>query len=67
VQSRQLLLKESFENSTKGLSMFIVCASIFVRPLNESPAPQTTRILSSPEGIDAFDQPTALTAVLLIE
>lgn len=63
----RFLFKHSFENSTKGLFTFIVCAEVFVHPLNDSPVPQTTRILSTPGGIDAFDQPTALTAVSLVE
>ena len=57
-------MKKSFELSTKGLFTFIVCAKVFVRPLDESLALRQTRILFTPEGIDAFDISTALTAVL---
>jgi hypothetical protein len=64
MQSSEFLFKKTFELSTKGLFTFIVCAKVFVRPLDESLALQQTRILSTPEGIDAFDIPTALTAVL---
>ena len=36
MQSSEFLFKKTFELSTKGLFTFIVCAKVFVRPLDES-------------------------------